>query len=68
MFVDFENRAPTTGLDEPGLIAEAAAKFFWLGTRPARDLRKRCFDRVVYARASRQDRVQLTRPNGTMIR
>lgn len=68
MFVDFKNRPPIAGLDEPGLIAEAAAKFFRLSTLPARDLPKRCFDRVVYARASRQDRVQLTRPNGTMIR
>ncbi len=68
MFVDFKNRPPTTGLDEPGLIAEAAGKFFGLSTLPARDLRKRCFDRVVYARLSRQDFVQLTRPNGTMIR
>ena len=68
MFVNFKNRPPTTSLDEPGLIAEAAAKFRWRTTIPARDLRKRCFDRVVYARASRQDRVQLTRPNGIMIR
>ena len=68
MFVDFQNRPPTTGLDEPGLIAEAAGKFFALGAFPARNLRKRCLDRIVYARVSRQDLVQLTMPNGTMIK
>jgi len=68
MFVDFKNRPPTTGLDEPGLIAEAAGKFFALGALPARNLRKRCLDRIVYARVSRQDLVQLTMPNGTMIK
>ncbi len=68
MFVDFKNRPPTTGLDEPGLIAEAAEKFFGLGALPARNLRKRYLDRVAYARVSRQDLVQLTMPNGTMIK
>ncbi len=68
MFVDLKNRPPTTSLDEPGQIAEAAGKLFGLGTLPARDLRKRCFDQVAYARVSRQDRVQITRPNGTMIK
>ena len=68
MFVDFKNRPPTTGLDEPGLIAEATGKFFARGALPARNLRKRCLDRIVYARVSRQDLVQLTMPNGTMIK